>query len=161
MVGTLVSFWEGPFSGAMLVLGRVRKGKITPTDPEIIRQKNLWITLVSFNFLHPKKFFPPPFFFNKKQITKPVATKTRSSWHCFGEEDGCNTTVKPHGRVGKMDPAGGTVAGRREKFLLPCRGGGKTHPKWWEIWILAEGFRVWRFFFCFKLLGFLVCCVFY
>ena len=54
-----------------------------------------------------------------------------------------------------MDPAGGTCAGRREKFRKNCRsrpenfvgkqkklGGRKTHPKWWEIWILAEGLKV-------------------
>ena len=31
MVGILVSSWEGPFSGAMLVLGRVMFAKIVDT----------------------------------------------------------------------------------------------------------------------------------
>ena len=40
-----------------------------------------------------------------------------SSWQCFGEEDGCNTAVKPHRFVGKLDPAKPTNGHDGERFL--------------------------------------------
>ncbi len=67
MVGRLLSFWEGPFSGAMLVLGSVAPKKKAPTKPMFF-----WFLVQPIWLKSHPPFLPKP---NKNTPASPLKMK--------------------------------------------------------------------------------------